>query len=153
MVDYDPEVISYEDLLNVFWKIHDPTSINRQGEDEGPQYRSVIFYHTEEQRRAALKSYRTLTDLGVYRLPIVTQLVPLKAFYRAEDYHQDYYGGKPRTSTRRRATTTKLKSARKTKAKKKGTPTATKPAANDSAKSSAPSSETTAAQPGTASTP
>ena len=100
MVDYDPEVISYEDLLNVFWKIHDPTSINRQGEDEGPQYRSVIFYHNEEQRRAALKSYRTLTDLGVYRLPIVTQLVPLKAFYRAEDYHQDYYGGKPRAEHR-----------------------------------------------------
>ena len=64
MVDFDPDVISYEELLKVFWKNHDPTSINRQGPDEGPQYRSVIFYHTEEQRRAALKSYRALTDLA-----------------------------------------------------------------------------------------
>ena len=58
----------------------------------------MIFYHTEEQRRAALKSYRIAADLGVYRSPIVTQLVPMRAFYRAEDYHQDYYGGKPRAS-------------------------------------------------------
>ena len=104
MVDFDPDVISYDELLKVFWRNHDPTSINRQGEDEGPQYRSVIFYHNEDQRKAALKSYRTLTELGVYRSPIVTQLVPMRAFYRAEDYHQDYYGGKPRASTRRRKT-------------------------------------------------
>ena len=96
MVEFDPSVISYDKLLKVFWSIHDPTSINRQGEDEGPQYRSVIFYHNDEQRQAALKSYRALTAAGVFSRPIVTQLVPLKAFYRAEDYHQDYYGGKPR---------------------------------------------------------
>jgi peptide-methionine (S)-S-oxide reductase len=101
MVEFDPEVVSYEDLLNVFWKSHDPTTIDRQGPDEGPQYRSVIFYHNEEQRRAALKSYRALTARRAYRSPIVTQLEPLRAFYRAEDYHQDYYGGKPRASTRR----------------------------------------------------
>jgi peptide-methionine (S)-S-oxide reductase len=149
MVDFDPEVVSYEDLLKVFWKIHDPTSVNRQGEDEGPQYRSVIFYHNEAQRRAALKSYHTLTDLRVYRSPIVTQLVPLKAFYRAEDYHQNYYGGKPRTSTRRKVASTKVKTARKTKGK--SSPAAAKPAANDSTES-APS-EAPAGNPGAASTP
>jgi peptide-methionine (S)-S-oxide reductase len=105
MVDFDPEVISYDDLLKVFWKNHDPTSINRQGEDEGPQYRSVIFYHNEEQRLAAWKSYQALTEKRVYRSPIVTQLVPMRAFYKAEDYHQNYYGGKPRASTRKRKTT------------------------------------------------
>ena len=104
MVDFNPDIITYEDLLKVFWKCHDPTSIDRQGPDEGPQYRSVIFYHSEEQRRAALRAYRTLTDMGVYRSPIVTQLLPMRAFYRAEDYHQDYYGGKPRASSRRRRT-------------------------------------------------
>ena len=101
MVEFDPEVVSYEDLLNVFWKSHDPTTIDRQGPDEGPQYRSVIFYHNEKQRQAALKSYRALTARRAYRAPIVTQLEPLRAFYRAEDYHQDYYGGKPRANTRR----------------------------------------------------
>jgi peptide-methionine (S)-S-oxide reductase len=113
MVDFDPDVISYEELLNVFWKSHDPTSINRQGEDEGPQYRTVIFYHSEEQRRAALKSYRALTEKRVFRAPIVTQLMPLRAFYQAEDYHQDYYGGKPRATARRRRTTgAKVKKSR-----------------------------------------
>ncbi len=106
MVDYDPDVISYDDLLKVFWKNHDPTSLNRQGPDVGPQYRSVIFYHNEDQRKAAYKSYQALTELGAYRSPIVTQLVPLRAFYKAEDYHQDYYGGKPRATSRRRKTKT-----------------------------------------------
>ncbi len=94
-VTYDPSVISYEQLLKVFWHGHDPTQWNRQGPDIGPQYRSVIFYHNEEQRKAALKSYRELTAARVYRAPIVTQLVPMTTFYRAEDYHQNYYGGKP----------------------------------------------------------
>jgi peptide-methionine (S)-S-oxide reductase len=94
-VTYDPSVISYEQLLKVFWHAHDPTQWNRQGPDVGPQYRSVIFYQNEEQRKAALKSYRELTAARVYRAPIVTQLLPLKAFYRAEEYHQNYYGGKP----------------------------------------------------------
>jgi peptide-methionine (S)-S-oxide reductase len=122
MVDFDPDVISYEDLLKVFWKCHDPTSINRQGEDEGPQYRSVIFYHNEDQRRAALKSYRMLTDKRVYRSPIVTQLVPMRAFFRAEDYHQDYYGGKPRASTRRKKTTVSKAKKAPAKAAKPATP-------------------------------
>jgi peptide-methionine (S)-S-oxide reductase len=133
MVNFDPDVISYEDLLKVFWKNHDPTSINRQGEDEGPQYRSVIFYHNEAQRQAALKSYHALTDRRAYRRPIVTQLMPMRAFYRAEDYHQDYYGGKPRTSTRRKVATTKVKKSRVTKGK--GSPPAAKPLESDSVES------------------
>ena len=94
-VTYDPAVITYEQLLKVFWHGHDPTQWNRQGPDFGTQYRSAIFYHNEDQRKAALKSYRELTAARVYRAPIVTQLLPMKAFYRAEEYHQNYYGGKP----------------------------------------------------------
>ena len=105
MVEYDADVISYEDLLKVFWSHHDPTTPNRQGPDVGTQYRSIILYHSDAQRKAALKSYHELVARRVWRYPIVTQLVPLTRFYRAEDYHQDYYGGKPRTSTRRRKTT------------------------------------------------
>jgi peptide-methionine (S)-S-oxide reductase len=93
-VEYDPSVITYEQLLKVFWHGHDPTQWNRQGPDEGPQYRSVIFYHNDAQKKAALKSYRELIAARAYRAPIVTQLMPMKAFYRAEDYHQNYYGGK-----------------------------------------------------------
>jgi peptide-methionine (S)-S-oxide reductase len=99
-VVFDPDIISYEQLLKVFWSCHDPTSVNRQGEDEGPQYRSVIFYHNLDQKEAAFKSYEELTRAGVYGKPIVTQLAPMRAFYRAEDYHQDYYGGKRRVSSR-----------------------------------------------------
>jgi peptide-methionine (S)-S-oxide reductase len=101
-VEYDPSVISYEKLLKIFWSSHDPTSINRQGEDEGPQYRSVIFYHSEAQRKAALESYERLTRARAFRLPIVTQLVPMQAFFRAEDYHQNYYSGMRRSAPRRR---------------------------------------------------
>jgi peptide methionine sulfoxide reductase MsrA len=113
----------------VFWSIHDPTSINRQGPDEGPQYRSVIFYHNEDQKLAALKSYRALTNAGVFRRPIVTQLVPMKAFYIAEDYHQDYYGGKVRASSRRQRTTTAKAKAKKpaTKASRSARPAVAEP--------------------------
>jgi peptide-methionine (S)-S-oxide reductase len=104
MVQYDPEIISYEDLLKVFWQCHDPTTPNRQGPDVGTQYRSIILYHNEDQKKAALKSYDQLVEARAFRNAIVTQLVPLKTFYRAEDEHQDYYGGKPRTSSRRRTT-------------------------------------------------
>jgi peptide-methionine (S)-S-oxide reductase len=104
MVQYDPDIIGFEDLLKVFWTCHDPTTMNRQGPDVGPQYRSIILYHNEAQRKAALKSYQQLTDARAFARPIVTQLFPMKAFYRAEDEHQDYYGGKPRATTRRRAT-------------------------------------------------
>ncbi len=115
MIEYDPNVISYEKLLDVFWSIHDPTSINQQGEDIGPQYRSVIFYQNDAQRRAALKSYQSLTAARVFARPIVTQLAPLTAFYRAEDYHQDYYGGKPKASTRKRTSKSSGTAAAKSK--------------------------------------
>ncbi len=101
-VEYDPSVITYEQLLKVFWHGHDPTQWNRQGPDVGTQYRSVIFYHNEAQRKAALKSYRELTAARVYRGPIVTQLMPMKTFYRAEEYHQNYYGGQPDQAVARR---------------------------------------------------
>ncbi len=94
---YDPDTITYEDLLDVFWSAHDPTTLNSQGEDFGTQYRSVIFYHTEDQMRAARKSYKKLTAAGTFGRPIVTDLVPAGPFYPAEKYHQDYYR-KHRTS-------------------------------------------------------
>jgi len=89
-VEYDPEKVSYEDLLKVFWANHDPTTLNRQGPDVGTQYRSVIFYHTPEQQAAALASKEKLEKSGRYRPPIVTEIVPATSFYRAEDYHQQY---------------------------------------------------------------
>src|ERR1700752_4562406 len=89
-VDYDPERVSYEDLLNVFWENHDPTTLNRQGPDVGTQYRSVIFYHTPEQQAAAKASKEALTKAGRYKRPIVTEVVPAPEFWRAEDYHQQY---------------------------------------------------------------
>jgi len=89
-VEYDPEKITYEDLLKVFWENHDPTTLNRQGPDVGKQYRSVIFYHTPEQQAAALASKERLEKSGRYRRPLVTEVVPATAFYPAEDYHQQY---------------------------------------------------------------
>ena len=89
-VEYDPEKVSYEDLLKVFWENHDPTTLNRQGPDVGKQYRSVIFYHTPEQQAAALASKEKLEKSGKYRRPIVTEIVPATTFYRAEEYHQQY---------------------------------------------------------------
>ncbi len=90
-VRFDPEVISYRDLLEVFFSVHDPTSLNRQGEDVGTQYRSVIFFHTAEQERAARLMIRELTARSAFRWPVVTQVVPAGAFCRAEDYHQQYF--------------------------------------------------------------
>src|SRR4051812_45082629 len=90
-ITYDPEVVSFEKLLETFWECHDPTTLNRQGPDFGTQYRSIILYHNDAQRQAAQESYKVLTDAGVFADPIVTQLVPLKAFYVADRHHQDYY--------------------------------------------------------------
>ena len=89
-VEYDPSAVSYDDLLKVFWENHDPTQVNRQGPDVGEQYRSVIFFHTPEQKAAALASKDALEKAGGYRKPIATQVVPAAPFYRAEDYHQRY---------------------------------------------------------------
>ena len=89
-VEYNPVVTPYETLLDVFWNNHDPTTLDRQGPDVGTQYRSVIFYHTPEQRRQAEASLRQLQDRGVFGRPIVTRIEPASTFYRAEEYHQQY---------------------------------------------------------------
>lgn len=88
---YDPSKVSYDELLEVFWKTHDPTTMNRQGNDIGTQYRSVIFYHNEEQRQIAEGYKKKLNEEKVYPNPIVTQIVPFTNYYPAENYHQDYY--------------------------------------------------------------
>jgi peptide-methionine (S)-S-oxide reductase len=90
-VEYDPARVSYEQLLEVFWNIHDPTTLNRQGPDVGTQYRSVIFYSDEHERKAAEESKRRLDESGKLGRPVVTQIVPAAEFYRAEEYHQRYY--------------------------------------------------------------
>jgi len=89
-VDYDPAQMSYDELLEVFWKIHNPTTKNRQGPDVGSQYRSVIFYHTPAQQAAAEASKAKLERSGRFKTPIVTEIVPAATFYRAEEYHQQY---------------------------------------------------------------
>jgi peptide-methionine (S)-S-oxide reductase len=97
-VTYDPAVISYEELLEVFWQTHDPTTRDRQGNDVGPQYRSVIFYHNDEQKRLAEHYKQKLDAAGLFAGPIVTEIVPFTEFYRAETYHQNYFaenGGQP----------------------------------------------------------
>ena len=90
-VSYDPKVITYPELLEVFWKTHDPTTPDQQGADHGPQYRSVIFYHDDEQKKLAEAYKAKLGASGIFGAPIVTQIVPFKAFYRAEEDHQDFY--------------------------------------------------------------
>lgn len=90
-VEYDPDQISYEQLLDVFWGCHDPTTLNRQGPDIGKQYRSVIFCHDSEQERVANESMKKIQDSGKYTRKIVTEIKPAPAFYRAEEYHQQYY--------------------------------------------------------------
>lgn len=90
-LEYDPEIISYERLLDVFWATHDPTTLNQQGADMGTQYRSVIFYHNDEQKKLAEASKKQLEEEKKYNNPIVTEIVPFSTFYKAEDYHQDYY--------------------------------------------------------------
>ena len=90
-VKYDPKEISYEELLDLFWSIHNPTTKNRQGPDIGSQYRSIIFYHTPEQESIAKKSKQELDDSNRFQNKIVTEIVPASTFYPAEDYHQKYY--------------------------------------------------------------
>ncbi len=90
-ITFDPEKITYSELLDVFWATHDPTTLNRQGNDVGTQYRSVIFYHNEEQKNLAEKSKKEVDSSGVFQDPIVTQIDPLPDFYVAENYHQNYF--------------------------------------------------------------
>ena len=90
-ITFDPDVISFEDILTIFWRTHDPTTLNRQGADVGTQYRSAIFYHNEEQKRIAEKSLAETDASGLWPNSIVTEIDPLATFYVAEDYHQNYY--------------------------------------------------------------
>ena len=90
-VEYDPARVTFAQLVEVFWQIHDPTTLNRQGPDFGTQYRSVIFYSDEDERKAAEESKRRLDESGQLGRPVVTQVVPAAEFYRAEEYHQRYY--------------------------------------------------------------
>ncbi len=89
-VEYDPAIVSYEDLLKVFWENHDPTTLNRQGPDTGAQYRSAIFFHTPEQEIVARESKDKLQSSGRFKKPIVTEMTPASTFYKAEEYHQQY---------------------------------------------------------------
>lgn len=90
-IKFDPKIISFEKLLEIFWHLIDPTTVNRQGNDIGTQYRSVIFYHNEEQRKIAEDSKEKADESGMYSDPIVTKIEPFKAFFRAEEYHQNYF--------------------------------------------------------------
>jgi peptide-methionine (S)-S-oxide reductase len=94
-VTFDPAAVSYRELLEVFFTIHDPTTLNRQGADVGTQYRSAVFYHSPAQRETAEQVIAELTAEGVWDAPIVTEVVPLETFYLAEDYHQDYFERNP----------------------------------------------------------
>jgi peptide-methionine (S)-S-oxide reductase len=94
-VTFDPTVISFRDLLGVFFTIHDPTTLNRQGADIGTQYRSAVFYHSDEQRKAAEQALAELTAAHVWDDPIVTEIAPLGAYYAAEPYHQNYFAQNP----------------------------------------------------------
>ena len=94
-ITFNPEVTSYEEVLAVFFTVHDPTTLNRQGADVGTQYRSAIFYHSQRQKEVAEKMIRQLEKEKVYRNPVVTQLEKFEHFYRAENYHQNYYANNP----------------------------------------------------------
>lgn len=94
-ITYDPDVVTFETLLEVFWKTHDPTTLNRQGNDVGTQYRSVVFYHDEEQKELAQQYKEKLNASGAFSNPIVTEISPIDVFYPAEAYHQNYYKNNP----------------------------------------------------------
>jgi peptide-methionine (S)-S-oxide reductase len=94
-ITYNPGIITFDELLQIFWKTHDPTTLNRQGNDVGTQYRSVIFYHDDEQKQLAEKYKKELDESGAWKNPIVTEITPLTNFYKAEDYHQNYYENNP----------------------------------------------------------
>lgn len=95
-LEFDPGVVTYQQLLDIFFTIHDPTTLNRQGNDVGPQYRSAIFFTSLEQEKEAREFIENLTKSGEYQNPIVTEVKPLGVFFPAEDYHQNYYNGNPK---------------------------------------------------------
>jgi peptide-methionine (S)-S-oxide reductase len=112
-ITFDPEVISYRDLLDVFFTIHDPTTMNRQGEDVGTQYRSAIYYHTPEQKATAEQTIKELEATHTWDDPVVTEIVPLPAFYPAEEYHRDYFERNPNQGYCRVVIAPKVAKARK----------------------------------------
>ncbi|MBL7963392.1 MAG: peptide-methionine (S)-S-oxide reductase MsrA [Flavobacteriales bacterium] len=115
---YDPKVISFDELLEVFWLTHDPTTLNRQGNDVGTQYRSVIFTHSQEQMDKARAYKQKLDESAAYPAPIVTEIVPAEVFYPAENYHQDYYAQNPDQGYCRYVIRPKLEKFRKVFAEK-----------------------------------
>ena len=94
-ITFNPDVISFKEILQVFFTVHDPTTLNRQGADVGTQYRSVIFYHNAQQKAIAEEVIREITETGAWDRPIVTQVTPFETFYKAEDYHQEYFKNNP----------------------------------------------------------
>ena len=90
-ITYDPEIVSYKEILEVFFMTHDPTTLNRQGNDVGTQYRSAVFYHDEEQKKTAEEVVSNFEKENIFDHPVVTEITPFEAFYKAEDYHKDYY--------------------------------------------------------------
>jgi peptide-methionine (S)-S-oxide reductase len=94
-IEFDPQIVSYETLLEVFWQLHDPTTLNQQGADHGTQYRSAIFYHNDKQKELAEKSLEQIARSGMYSDPIVTEIVPFEKFYPAEEEHRNFYENNP----------------------------------------------------------
>ena len=94
-IKFDPDIISYEDIMDIFWHVHDPTTKNRQGNDIGSQYRSIILYKDDEQKEIAEKSLKEADSGDMFRKPVVTEIEPLDDFYEAEDYHRDYFKNNP----------------------------------------------------------
>ncbi|RUO80314.1 peptide-methionine (S)-S-oxide reductase [Idiomarina tyrosinivorans] len=117
-ISYDPKQISYREILEIFYTLHDPTQLNRQGNDIGEQYRGVIFYHDNEQRQQAEQMIAELTEDEVFAEPIVTQVEPLEVFYPAEQYHKDYYRRNPENAYCQAVISPKLAKFRKTFAAK-----------------------------------
>lgn len=112
-ITFDPSVVSYEELLEVFWHTHNPTTLNRQGYDVGTQYRSVIFYHNDKQKEAAEKSLKETDESGLWDDPIVTKIQPLSNYSQAEDHHQDYYANHSNAAYCSAVIAPKLKKLRK----------------------------------------
>lgn len=113
-ITFDPDVISYNDILYIFWRTHDPTTLNRQGADVGTQYRSVVFYHSEEQKAMAEQSKRDAEAANIWPKPIVTEIAPFTNFYQAEAYHQNYFRLNPNQPYCRAVIDPKVQKFRKT---------------------------------------
>lgn len=97
-IRFDPKKVTFDELLEVFWKTHDPTTLNRQGNDVGTQYRSVVFYHNDKQKELTESYKKKLNEAGAFKNPVVTEISPTKTFYKAEEYHQNYFNLNPRAS-------------------------------------------------------